>query len=337
MQEFTSPDGHTLHDRRSSVRYGHHPHNGLRRSMDKNNNRLRRSSRCGAVLASLAAAALVSGVPVDGPRARAAPAAPVPVAAAVAPLEPIVLPVARVSRHRRRAGPADAPAVALRLGDRGRSRRHSANATGMRAIRPISTASSRAAISICSTSSRRSRRAACRRSSRCCRSSRAPSIRSRTRTAARPGLWQIIPGTGKRLGVEQNWWFDGRRDVLESTRAALDYLEQLAAAVRRRLAARGRRLQLRRRQRRPRAEEGGRRRQAAGLLGHQELLAGRDAHVRAAPARDRRARRRTPAPSASRCPSCATSRGSPSSRRAARSTWRWRPSSPASPPMRCTR
>jgi membrane-bound lytic murein transglycosylase D len=41
------------------------------------------------------------------------------------------------------------------------------------------------------------------------------------------GLWQIIPGTGRRLGLEQNWWFDGRRDVLESTRAALDYLDEL--------------------------------------------------------------------------------------------------------------
>jgi peptidoglycan lytic transglycosylase D len=41
------------------------------------------------------------------------------------------------------------------------------------------------------------------------------------------GLWQIIPGTGKRLGLEQNWWFDGRRDVLDSTRAALDYLQEL--------------------------------------------------------------------------------------------------------------
>jgi membrane-bound lytic murein transglycosylase D len=41
------------------------------------------------------------------------------------------------------------------------------------------------------------------------------------------GLWQIIPGTGRRLGLEQNWWFDGRRDVLESTRAALDYLQEL--------------------------------------------------------------------------------------------------------------
>ena len=41
------------------------------------------------------------------------------------------------------------------------------------------------------------------------------------------GLWQIIPGTGRRLGLEQDWWFDARRDVLESTRAALDYLQQL--------------------------------------------------------------------------------------------------------------
>lgn len=43
------------------------------------------------------------------------------------------------------------------------------------------------------------------------------------------GLWQIIPGTGRRLGLKQNWWFDGRRDVVESTRAALDYLELLHA------------------------------------------------------------------------------------------------------------
>ncbi|MEM7611300.1 MAG: LysM peptidoglycan-binding domain-containing protein [Pseudomonadota bacterium] len=42
------------------------------------------------------------------------------------------------------------------------------------------------------------------------------------------GLWQIIPGTGRRFGLKQNWWYDGRRDVLESTRAALDYLEFLA-------------------------------------------------------------------------------------------------------------
>lgn len=41
------------------------------------------------------------------------------------------------------------------------------------------------------------------------------------------GLWQIIPGTGRRFGLKQNWWYDGRRDVVESTRAALDYLTTL--------------------------------------------------------------------------------------------------------------
>jgi membrane-bound lytic murein transglycosylase D len=41
------------------------------------------------------------------------------------------------------------------------------------------------------------------------------------------GLWQMIPGTARRFGVRQNWWYDGRRDVVDSTRAALDYLEYL--------------------------------------------------------------------------------------------------------------
>jgi membrane-bound lytic murein transglycosylase D len=41
------------------------------------------------------------------------------------------------------------------------------------------------------------------------------------------GLWQFIPGTGTRFGLKHNWWYDGRRDVIESTRAALDYLQAL--------------------------------------------------------------------------------------------------------------
>ncbi len=41
------------------------------------------------------------------------------------------------------------------------------------------------------------------------------------------GLWQFIPGTGRRYSLKLNWWYDGRRDVVESTRAALDYLEDL--------------------------------------------------------------------------------------------------------------
>jgi len=41
------------------------------------------------------------------------------------------------------------------------------------------------------------------------------------------GLWQFIPGTGKRFELEQNWWYDGRRGIVESTDAALDYLTKL--------------------------------------------------------------------------------------------------------------
>jgi len=41
------------------------------------------------------------------------------------------------------------------------------------------------------------------------------------------GIWQFIPGTGKVYGLKQNWWYDGRRDVIASTGAALDYLEKL--------------------------------------------------------------------------------------------------------------
>lgn len=41
------------------------------------------------------------------------------------------------------------------------------------------------------------------------------------------GIWQFIPETGRRFGLRQNWWYDGRRDILASTRAALDYLTAL--------------------------------------------------------------------------------------------------------------
>jgi len=41
------------------------------------------------------------------------------------------------------------------------------------------------------------------------------------------GIWQFIPGTARNYGLEINWWYDGRRDVLASTHAALDYLEAL--------------------------------------------------------------------------------------------------------------
>ncbi|MCX7892627.1 MAG: transglycosylase SLT domain-containing protein [Burkholderiales bacterium] len=41
------------------------------------------------------------------------------------------------------------------------------------------------------------------------------------------GLWQFIPSTGKAYNLEQNWWYDARRDIIASTNAALDYLQFL--------------------------------------------------------------------------------------------------------------
>ncbi len=41
------------------------------------------------------------------------------------------------------------------------------------------------------------------------------------------GLWQFIPSTGRLYGLKSNWWYDGRRDVVASTGAALDYLQKL--------------------------------------------------------------------------------------------------------------
>lgn len=42
------------------------------------------------------------------------------------------------------------------------------------------------------------------------------------------GLWQLIPGTARRWGLELNQYYDGRRDVFASTHAALDYLQKLS-------------------------------------------------------------------------------------------------------------
>ena len=39
------------------------------------------------------------------------------------------------------------------------------------------------------------------------------------------GLWQFMPATGRHYGLEQTFWYDGCRDVLGATNAALDYLE----------------------------------------------------------------------------------------------------------------
>ncbi len=41
------------------------------------------------------------------------------------------------------------------------------------------------------------------------------------------GMWQFIPGTGTRFNMKQNWWYDGRRDVVASTSGAIQYLKYL--------------------------------------------------------------------------------------------------------------
>jgi membrane-bound lytic murein transglycosylase D len=41
------------------------------------------------------------------------------------------------------------------------------------------------------------------------------------------GIWQFIPSTGKDFGLKQNGWYDGRRDIIAATDAALDYLTKL--------------------------------------------------------------------------------------------------------------
>jgi len=41
------------------------------------------------------------------------------------------------------------------------------------------------------------------------------------------GMWQFIPATGKRFGLKQNWWYDGRRDVYASTYAAVELMQVL--------------------------------------------------------------------------------------------------------------
>lgn len=46
-------------------------------------------------------------------------------------------------------------------------------------------------------------------------------------SAKAAGLWQFIPSTGRQYDLAQNWWVDNRRDVVQSTRAALDYLETI--------------------------------------------------------------------------------------------------------------
>lgn len=45
--------------------------------------------------------------------------------------------------------------------------------------------------------------------------------------AGAAGLWQLMPGTSSGLGIQQNWWYDGRRGIVSSTNAALNHMTYL--------------------------------------------------------------------------------------------------------------
>ena len=89
--------------------------------------------------------------------------------------------------------------------------------------------SSSAAAITCFTSSKKSKSAACRRNWRCCHSSKAASIRLRCPLHRPPGYGSSSPRPRKNTNLPQNDGFDARRDIIASTTAALDYLQDLHA------------------------------------------------------------------------------------------------------------
>jgi membrane-bound lytic murein transglycosylase D len=48
-----------------------------------------------------------------------------------------------------------------------------------------------------------------------------------TSPAGAAGIWQFMPDTAAFVGLNMDWWYDGRRDILASTDAAIAYLAQL--------------------------------------------------------------------------------------------------------------
>lgn len=48
-------------------------------------------------------------------------------------------------------------------------------------------------------------------------------------SAGAAGIWQMMPDTASGYGLHKDLWYDGRRDVITSTKAALNYLSYLAS------------------------------------------------------------------------------------------------------------
>ncbi len=46
-------------------------------------------------------------------------------------------------------------------------------------------------------------------------------------SAQAAGIWQFVPGTAQVYGLRQSWWYDGRRDIIDSTGAAYTFLSDL--------------------------------------------------------------------------------------------------------------
>ena len=140
MQEFASPGGHTLRDRRSSVRYGHHSRQWAPALYGQEQQQAAPAQPAAPLCRSHRRPGL--GVPIHGPRASRAGRTRRPSSRPSRRSSRSSCPRSRIATPSSSTDLLDAPRVAIRLGDRRPIPRCSASASGTRAIRHISTASS---------------------------------------------------------------------------------------------------------------------------------------------------------------------------------------------------